>query len=144
MRMFTALTASLTLLAPTMALAHDGVHISDAYARIVPGAKSGAIYLMIENHETSDEHLLSVTTDAATMAEVHQSKVDAAGMASMTTVEGGLVIPAQTSVELQPGGTHIMLMGMTRKLKTGDVVSVTLTFGHAGVETLQVPVNPDQ
>ena len=141
MRIPAALAACLMLITPVMALAHDGVHILDAYARILPGSKTGAVYLIIENHEAGDEHLLSVATDAARTAEIHESRVDANGMASMPKIAGALTIPAESSFELKQDSDHIMLIGLTRKFKTGDILTLTLTFGHAGVVKVEVPVN---
>jgi hypothetical protein len=41
---------------------------------------------------------------------------------------------------MKPGGYHIMLLGLTRDLKPGDTVNVTLTFDKAGRMTVDAPV----
>jgi copper(I)-binding protein len=51
-----------------------------------------------------------------------------------------LPVPAGGSVEMKPGGYHVMLLGLTRDLKLGDTVDVTLTFEQAGVMTIEAPV----
>ena len=46
----------------------------------------------------------------------------------MRQVDGGFVIPAGGSLTLQPGGFHLMFMGITSPIKAGDDVSVTITM----------------
>ena len=55
-------------------------------------------------------------------------------------------LPAGKAVELAPGGYHIMLMGLTRQLKEGETVPLTLVVEHKGGKRenvdVQVPVKP--
>ena len=44
-----------------------------------------------------------------------------------------LEIPAGGSVDLKPGGYHIMLMGLKAPLKKGGMVMLQLKFEHAGL-----------
>jgi len=122
------------------AFAHDGVHILDAYARFIPGARAGGAFMVIENHAVEDERLLSVQADIAGMAEVHRTEQKADGTMGMAPVEGGLAIAPGTSVELKPGGDHIMMMDLKRRPKEGDIIHLTLEFSHAGKVELDVPV----
>jgi len=128
------------LAAPLPALAQDGVHIDDAWARFVPGARSGVVYMRIENRATVAETLLSVSSDVSAMASLHQSAKDAAGMMTMEPLPDGLPIAPGASAELKSGGTHIMLMDLTRQPKVGEAITLTLTFAHAGKVTVEVPV----
>jgi copper(I)-binding protein len=121
------------------ALAHDGVHIMDAYARVT-GA-SGAIFLTIENHQDDEDRLISATTDVAEMAGLHTHMGGADGVMKMREVTEGFFIPAYGDHALIRGGDHIMLMGLTRALKDGDVIRLILTFERAGVVELDVPVD---
>lgn len=123
------------------AFAHDGVHVDGAYARVMPGAKTGAVFMAIENHATSEEKLLAITTDAAERAELHTHKTGEDGVMQMLKIEDGIVIPAGQIHELARGGDHVMLMGLTRDLKDGDTIAMTLTFEHAGEMTVEVPVD---
>lgn len=123
------------------ASAHDGVAILDAYARFLPGAKAGAIYLTIENHAEVDEQLLSVQTDVADKAELHRSKMSADGMMTMEPLPDGLPIEATGRITLATGGDHIMVTGLKTHPKNGDMIPLTLTFRHAGIITLTVPVD---
>ncbi|MCY1127066.1 copper chaperone PCu(A)C [Frigidibacter sp. RF13] len=135
-----ALAASLALFA-TAALAHDGVHIDDPYARFLPGAKSGAAFFVIENHATVDDRLVAVTSDVAEKTELHTHKMDASGMMQMGPIEGGIAIAAGESHALERGADHVMMMMLTRVPKEGEVIHLTLTFEHAGDVTVEVPVD---
>lgn len=121
------------------ALAHKGVHIVDAYARTM--GESGAIFLTIENHQAEEDRLVSASTDAAEMTGLHTHIAGADGVMKMREVSDGFSIAAQGEHKLQRGGDHIMLMGVTRALKDGDMVHLTLTFERAGVVELDVPVD---
>jgi copper(I)-binding protein len=58
------------------------------------------------------------------------------GTMRMRELAGGLEIKAGETVELKPGGFHIMFQDLTEPLKQGDTVEGTLTFAKAG----KVPV----
>ena len=60
---------------------------------------------------------------------------------TMRPVEGGLEIPAGATVELKPGGTHLMFMMVTEPFKEGGEVPVTLEFEKAGKVDLELPVD---
>jgi periplasmic copper chaperone A len=123
------------------ALAHDGVHVNDAYAIVVsPKAPTAAIYFTITNHSIEPDRLIAATTDAAGMAMLHES-VETDGVMSMGDV-AGFVVEGQGTFALTRGAGHIMLMGLTKPLQDGDIITVTLTFEHAGEVVVEVPVNP--
>ena len=131
------------LLAATLALialpALAQVQITDAYGRST-GA-SGAVFLTITNPDATDDRLLSATTDAAEMAMLHTSMMDANGVMSMPELAGGVVIPAGGAHALARGGDHIMLMGLTAPLKDGDTLRLILTFELAGPIALDVIID---
>ncbi|MFN6977765.1 MAG: copper chaperone PCu(A)C [Gemmobacter sp.] len=141
LRMFIRAAMAATLIAAP-ALAHDGVHIVDPYARVSgPSAQSGAVFLVIENHGDADDRLIAASSDVAARVELHTHREDSKGVMQMVEVEGGFVIPAGGTHALERGGDHVMLMGLNRSLKHGDVVTVTLTFERGDVITLDVPVD---
>lgn len=131
--------AAVLLWLATPALAHDGVHIVDPYARVLVG--NGAVYLMMINHSDSDDVLLSASSPDAEMVHLMNSSADANGVMSMAMVDAGLPVRSGDQRILTGGADHVMLMGVTRKVTTGDLVTVTLVFEHAGSVTLTVPVD---
>lgn len=115
-----------------------------AHAGADSGGKSlgtGVVYLTIENSGAADK-LLSVKTDVCDSAELHESKMQD-GRMTMQMVRDGLAVPAQATVALEPGGYHIMLIGLRRDLQPGDTFDLILNFEKSGAVTVQSHVkNP--
>ena len=87
--------------------------------------------------------LIGITTPAAGVAEVHEMKMEGDTM-KMRALAQGLELPAGQTVELKPGGNHLMLMDLKQPVNVGATVPVTLRFvdakGVASELSLQVPV----
>jgi copper(I)-binding protein len=88
------------------------------------------VYLTLVNKSAAPDALLSAASDAAATVEIHESYMESA-MAKMRRV-AWIDVPAGQSVELKPGGYHIMLIDLTRDLTPGQSVQLTLTFRNAG------------
>jgi periplasmic copper chaperone A len=127
----TALTIG-AILALTPGVMASDVMVMQAFARAsaTSTATSGVVYMTLMNHGAATDKLLSISTTAADMAMLHES-VEEGGIAKMKDMSD-LEIPAGESVEMKPGGLHIMLMGLGAPLKKGDSVKLTLQFEHAG------------
>ncbi len=106
---------------------------------MVPGAKVGGGYLTLTNTGSADDRLVSITSDRAATTEVHQMSVNN-GVMTMRPVAGGLVIPAGQTVELKPGGFHIMFMDVTQPFKQGETIRATLSFEKAGAIDVEFTV----
>ena len=101
------------------------IAVSDAWVRgTVAGQMSTGAFMRLSS--PADMTLVGVASPAAKVVEIHEMKMDG-GMMKMSAV-GRLPLPAGKSVELKPGGYHVMLMDLVRPLKEGDLVPVTLTF----------------
>ena len=138
-----ALAAALSLCAP-VALAHDGVHVHDPYARSAAGAASGAAFMVIDNHGAADDRLIAARSDIAARVELHTHEQDAQGVMRMIHVEEGFVIPAGGEIALERGGKHVMFLGLHQPLETGDVVPLTLVFENEGEVMLEVVVDNER
>jgi copper(I)-binding protein len=96
-------------------------------------------YLVITGGSLADA-LLGARSDAAGMVEVHETTTDASGMSGMHAIHR-LEIPAGGTVELKPGGYHLMLMQpVAGAIEVGKTVELELTFERAGVITVQAEV----
>lgn len=125
------------------------IAITDAWARSSPAtAAAGAAYMTITNNGDAADALVGASSEAATTVEVHET-VAVEEPAASDGMGGGMMgmqpiarleIPAGGTVELKPGGYHIMLIGLTQELKVGDTIEITLTFEKAGEFPMTVEV----
>lgn len=121
-----------------MAKAGD-VMIHDGWARASLGnAPNSAAYMTLMIDGDATDKLIAVSTPLAETAELHTHMMND-GIAKMRPVEAIEVAPGEPTV-LQPGGLHVMLMGLKGKLNEGDALPLTLTFENAGDVTLDVPI----
>ncbi|MBB5660958.1 copper chaperone PCu(A)C [Brevundimonas halotolerans] len=121
--------------------AAPSVEISDAVCRPTPNGRDlTGCYMTLA--ATTDDRLVSVSTDAAGKAEIHEMST-AGGVMTMAEMTDGLPLPAGEVTALQPGGNHIMLMQVTAPLAEGDTVDLALTFADAAPVTVSARVgNP--
>ena len=150
------------------ASADGGLTIEDPWARTSAGSQAnGAAYMVITGGDEDDRLVAaSVPTEVAASTEVHEtvaadgesememegsegesememegSEGDMEGMAGMTMREvEGIDIPAGGTVNLEPGGYHIMMLDLTEPLENGQTFELTLTFEMAGEQTVTVEV----
>ena len=105
--------------------------IEGAFARASLGhGKNSAAYLSIRNHASKDDYLIDVKTNVAAMTSLH-NHINDKGIMKMRAVKQ-IVIPRDGSIRLQPGGFHIMLMGLKKPLVEGDKFDLKLVFKNAG------------
>jgi copper(I)-binding protein len=128
-----AVMASLTISSAIAGDAQVGaLKITAAWARATPkGASVGGGYLTVTNTGTTPDRLLGGSSDASKKFELHEMKMDKGVMKMRPLPDGVEIKPGQT-VELKPGGEHIMLVGLNRQLMKGDQIKGTLNFEKAG------------
>jgi periplasmic copper chaperone A len=132
--------AALLLLAalPQWAGAAD-IQISGAWARPTPPtAQVGAVYFSVSNRGSKQDELLAVSSTAAGSVEIHETQ-ESQGVMQMRPV-ASVVCPPGATVIVEPGGLHVMLLGLKQPLIEGTQMDLTLRFRDAGVLTIQVPV----
>ena len=88
------------------------------------------VYGTLTNNTTNDIVLIGGQTDLAGIVEVHEMAM-INGELKMQQIAGGLLIPAGQSIQLEPGGNHLMLMQLTKDLLAGEEISVTFSFEGA-------------
>ena len=106
------------------------LQVENAWAK---AAESGmtAVFADISNPSGEDITMVGGTTDAAQMVELHEV---ANGV--MQQKEGGIVVPADSTISLMPGAEHIMIMGLNAPLLAGDTIAVTIELDNG--ETLEI------
>lgn len=143
-----------------------GVEIAGAWARTSPMEVTlGAAYMTVTSAVDDELTDVSVDPSIAASAEIHEmvmaemssdttmsmSSDTTMSMSSDTTVMSGpgemvmqevdsIAIPAGETVELKPGGYHIMLIDLAAPLEIGQEFDIVLTFANAGDVTVTVVV----
>ena len=114
--------------------------IEAPWSRATPGgAKVGGGYLRITNTGTAPDRLIGGSFALAGKVEVHEMRLEGDVM-RMKPVEGRLEIRPGATVELKPGGLHVMLTDLKRPLKQGETVAGTLVFEKAGTVAITYQV----
>ena len=125
------------LLAPAAARAQTpAVTVENPWTRAARAGGQGAGFLTLRS--AGGDRLLSASSPAANRVELHTHLRDGDVM-RMRPVEN-IELPAGTAVTLQPGGFHLMFMGLKQPFEQGGQVPVTLVFERAGSMTIQLPV----
>lgn len=120
----------------------QSVEVKDAWVRAaVPGQTATGAFMKITAREGA--RLVSASSPVAGVTEVHEMKMDG-NIMKMRALEAGLELPAGKTVELKPGGFHVMLLDLKGPLAKDSTVPLTLVFKDAkGAESkveLKVPV----
>jgi len=115
------------------------IKIENAYVRATaPGQPAAGAFMKIDNSGAADQ-LLSASSPAAGEVQLHQMSMEGNVM-KMGQVKD-IAVPANGSVDLKPGGYHIMLMNIKAPLRAGETVPVKLKFAKAGEVEVKLPVN---
>lgn len=144
MRLAPALIAALMF--PAAALAHE---IQAGDLEIIhpmiplphPGAVSAAAYLTVTNHGTEADRLLGAEMLIADRVTIHRSEISSEGVARMVPLEA-IDLPGGDVVVLEPGGLHLMLLGLKGDFVEGGTVDATLIFERAGHVEVGFMVDP--
>jgi hypothetical protein len=109
----------------------QGVTVEDAWGRPSPAAAAnGAFYMTIVGGSEADT-LTSASSEACGTTELHETTMTDGAM-SMQPVAGGIPVPADGTVTLEPGGLHVMCLDVGDGFVVGDSVSLELTFTVSG------------
>jgi hypothetical protein len=119
----------------------DGMTTTDAMSHgndMMAGGGTSAAYMTIVNNGSVADAVIGASTDVADVVEFHTVEMDGDIMRMRPVSQ--IDVPANGSVELRPGGLHIMLIGLKQDLNDGDMVNLTLTLQNAGEIQLEVLV----
>lgn len=118
-----------------------GLQIVSPWARATPkGSTVSAGYMTIINKGPDADRLIGGSVAAASRFEVHET-ITENGVGRMRQVKSIEIRPGQT-IELKPGGMHVMLMGLKQPLSLGQTLKGTLVFEKAGTVAVEFTVQP--
>ena len=136
--MMAAALSAAALGAHAQAAKAGSISVDGAYARAtVAGQPAGGGFLRLVN-AGADDRLVSASSEVAASVELHlmAMKGDVMQMRQLDAID----VKAGQTVDLKPGGYHLMLMGLKAPLKAGSSFPVKLKFEKSGEVTVNVKV----
>ncbi len=126
------------------AAANAQVTVKDPWVRAtVPQQKATGAFMQLT--AAQDVKLVAGSSPVAGVVEIHEMVMDNNVM-KMREVPGGLPLSAGKTVDLKPGGYHVMLMDLKGQIKDGDTVPVSLVFegkdGKKQTMEIKAPARP--
>lgn len=129
------LVTSLALMLGVSGCATNQLEISESWVRSSDASVSGGMtgmFMEITNPTSTDVTLIGGISDSG-MVEIHETVMSDDGM-QMQEINGGIEIASGETVLLQPGGFHVMVMGLNEDVLAGDELTVDLEFeGHPNI-----------
>ena len=127
----------LLLILPGSAIAELDIH--DAWIKNLPPAVPvRAGYMTIRNTQANAVSIIAIRSDAFTSVEIHRT-ISEDGMMRMEPVPT-LVIEPNSSVQLAPGGLHLMMMNPTEATRPGDVLQIVIELDDGSTQSLNMTV----
>jgi len=138
MKIFKTMNVAMCIL-PMFSLAQMNIRVVDAYSReMLPSVSNIVFYLTIINVGSHGVSLESVNSGVAESAMIHRSAMGN-GMMTMEHLPELYIAPREDA-RLEPGGIHIMLVGLKRPLRAGDSTRLNLSFSNGVVLRVDVPI----
>ena len=118
---------------------NERVSVSDPWGRTSPAAASnGAFYMQLDGGDT-DDVLIGADSPACQTVELHETQMSD-GVMSMQRLSSGIPVPAGETVSLEPGGLHVMCLGLTAALVEGESATIQLQFESSGLVTVSAEI----
>ena len=119
----------------------EDIEVHEAWARPTAQGNTAAAYFSLHNHTSNDDELIGAASTIAETAEIHESKL----VNDVMTMNMVSSVPLKAGDELafEPGGLHVMLVGVKQDLKVGDEFQLVLKFKNHAAITFNVRVEQD-
>jgi len=141
-RLFLLLTLCATILPAALMADGPSTRVSHVWIREAPpGTDVMAGYFVLENLTSQPLSLTAVSSPQFDSVMMHESVVQ--GTEESMRAVAKIDLPAHGSVELKPGGYHLMLMQPKRNLYSGDTVTLMLVFSDGSELAILAPVRRD-
>lgn len=103
-----------------------------------PMVMSTAGYVEIHNSSYVADKLLKIWSSEVTLIEVHQTK-QVGDMLKMLPTKN-ISVPPKGKLVMQPGGYHLMMMGIKAPLIENEIIKIYFEFETAGIIDMNFPI----
>ena len=131
-RLLTLMCAATVLM--SACTAPKGITVRQAWMRPTAAGENGAIYFVLQNDSSEPDELIEASSNLADAVEMHESSIVAGTDVMQMNQVSSVALDSGSEVTFEPGGLHVMLVGLKKELKVGDVIELTLHFKkHADI-----------
>lgn len=117
----------------------SSIEVQDAYVRATPpGLPNSAAFMTVKNTTSSDIAIVKASSSVADAVELHTHDMKN-GVMKMYQVPK-IDVDHNSHTMLEPGGYHIMLIGLHNPLKKGETVTLTLELSNGETKTITAPI----
>ena len=135
----TGATSAATTMAPKPTGQAGQLTVTDPWVKAVDTGMTGA-FLIVKNTGSAEVHIVSASSPASPMMELHETVMDSSGSMKMQEKKGGFILKAGETHEFKPGSDHIMFMGVSSPLKSGTTTTFTLKFADGSTLPVKAEV----
>ncbi len=114
------------------------ISVENQWIRNAGKGMNTAFFADVKNISAKTDTLYKVASPLARLVQVHET-YEENGMMGMREA-GNLEIKSGETLKLKPRSFHVMLIGLKKDLKEGQIGEVTLFFKHAGAVKVKAPV----
>jgi copper(I)-binding protein len=125
----------------SLSLLANEIEVQEIYVRAVPpSSTNSASFMKLTNHSEKDIFLISANSNISRYVELHEHTMHD-GIMKMQQIKE-IKIPAKSVVILKPGGLHVMLLDLNKKLIPGEYIEyITLNFSDkTSIQITNVPI----
>ena len=120
-------------------VAAKSVEVKGSYIRAtIPGQANSSAYFKLKNNSEKDHALVNVTSPVADQVQIHVS-IEEKGVAKMRRVSE-VALGSHKQAALEPGGMHVMLLGLKKGIQLGETIPLTLAFEDGSSQIVDFPV----
>ncbi|AII11206.1 copper chaperone PCu(A)C [Rhodococcus opacus] len=117
----------------------DSVTVTDQWVKAADSGMTSA-FAELANTGPGDVRIVSASSPASTRMELHEMAPGEGGSMAMRQKPDGVVVPANGTHSISPGGDHLMLMDITAPLTPGTIATFTLTFEDGSTTSFDAAV----
>ncbi len=118
---------------------NSNVQFIDGWIKqLPPVVPMRAGYMQIKNDSKQPMEITALQSEAFEVVEMHETKMED-GMMKMIELDT-IPVSAKSTVELKPGGKHLMLISPIQPLQIGDIVKVIATFSNDSTQSFELEV----
>ena len=139
MKQFAMLLLSAAFILSACRAAEEGnIEVHKPWVRPTAQGENAAVYFLLSNNSENDDQLIGASSNVSERVEIHESKMENDVM--QMNMLSSLPLESGGEFLFEPGGLHVMLIGIDQELKPGEQMELILHFANHDDIVVSVPV----